>query len=168
MASALALVGDGIWNRQLAPVTPASALGIMLADTAVGFGGSVALGEVYARYGEGNKWYNKVARWAPEILGGVGKLIEGLLLAFVGPGFASGIAGSLGQVGVNAVGLNLGLDHARKAMGIVCVKVPAGTDARKIKRGDAVPAGTAVGALPQAEAGHGLAWDHIQDLAQSH
>ena len=161
MASALDLVAEGVFHRS--NLTPASALGIMLADTAVGFGGSVALGEVYARYGD-KKWGKR----APEILAGVGKVAEAALTLFVGPGLASGLAGSLGQVGVNAIGLELGLNHARRDLGIAVVKVPAGTDVKKLKRGDKVPESTAVGALPQAQAGRGLAWDQIETLASMH
>jgi hypothetical protein len=162
MASAFEQMGQGIMNRT--NFSPAMSLGMMLADTAVGFGGSVALGEVYGRYAEKSKF----AKYSPEILGGVGKMAEALLLLFVGPGFSSGVAGSLGQVGVNAIGLELGLNHARKSLGVVCAKVPAGTDLSKLKSGAALPAGSiAVGALPAADAGRGLSWDHIQELAHS-
>jgi hypothetical protein len=143
-------------------------MGIMLADTAVGFGGSWALGEVYGRYGDAPGAKGWLAKHSPELLGGTGKVVEGLLTLFVGPGLASGLAGSLGQVGVNAIGLELGLSRARKARNIVVVQVPAGTDVKKLKKGDKVLEATAVGELPAAAAGHGLAWDHIQDLAASH
>ena len=167
MASATDLMLQGVQFRTNA--TPASAIGMMLADTGLGFGGSVALGEIYGRYGHLDGWKGTLAKHSPEILGGVGKIAEGLLTVFVGPGWASGLAGALGQAGVNAVGLELGLNHARKAAGIALVKVPAGTDLSTLKSGAALPAGsTALGALPAAEAGHGLAWDHIQELASMH
>lgn len=162
MASALSLLGQGaMWKA--GKVNKTVALGTMMASTAVGFGGSVALGEIYARYSD--KWYGK---YAPEMLGGTGKVLEAILTATIGSGLASGVVGALGQVGINAIGLELGLNHARKAMGIACVKVPAGTDVKKLKKGDKVPESIAVGMLPGAAAGHGLGWDHIQDLASSH
>lgn len=167
MASGFDMVVQGALFRG-PRVNPAIAFGTTLTTGAVGFGASAALGKVYGQYGEGDKWYNKLAKHSPEILGGVGKLIEGVLLWRLGHGLASGIAGTLGNVGLNAVGLELGLNSARKSLGIACVKVPAGTDVRKLKKGDSVPASTAIGALGSAGAGHGLAWDHIQDLASSH
>ena len=64
--------------------------------------------------------------------------------------------------------MEMGLNQARQAMGIAVVKVPAGTDVKKLKSGDAVPASTLLGALGTAPAGRGLAWDHISELAASH
>jgi len=161
MASAIEMMGEGILRRS--NYTPAAAVGMMLADTGVGFGASVALGEVYVRYHD-KPW----GKWLPEIVGGAGKLLELVATLFLGPGFTSGVLGSVGQTGVNAIGMELGMNHARKALGIVVVKVPTGTDVKKLKSGDAVPASTAVGALGEARPGRGLAWDHISDLAASH
>jgi hypothetical protein len=161
MPSALELMGHGMMNRS--NLTPASALGMMVADDVVTFGASVGLGEVYARYHD--KWYGK---YAPEMTAGVFGLIEGILTLFVGPGFASGIAGSASRVGIAALGMELGLNHARKDMGVAVVKVPAGTDVKSLKSGSAVPASTMLGGLGTAPAGRGLAWDHVQELAASH
>jgi hypothetical protein len=147
MASALDLAFYGMRNRSA--ITPAAGFGMMVADTAVGFGGSVALGELYVRYHD--KWYGK---YMPEIVGGVGKVLEGILIATQGVGWLSGIAGSLGQVGVNAAGLDLGMEHARKKLGVKVAVTPA-----------AVPAAPKVGALP---AGRGLAWDQVSELAAMH
>lgn len=161
MPSALELMGQGMITR--ANYAPAAAMGIVVADSVAGFGASIGIAEVYARYHD--KWYGK---WAPEITAGVGKLLEGILTLFVGPGWLSGLSGAVGQAGLNLIGAEIGLNHARKAMGIAVVKVPAGTDVKALKSGSAVPASTAVGAIPQAAAGRGLAWDHIQDLASGH
>jgi hypothetical protein len=162
MASALDLMGRGVMNRS--NHHPASAIGMMLADTSIGFGASYGLTQVYARYGE----TNKAAKHVFEIAGGVGKLVEGLLTVFVGPGWASGLFGALGQAGLNGLAMDLAFTQVRKEKGIALVKVPAGTDVKKLKSGDAVPASTYVGALPPADPGRGLAWDHIQELASMH
>lgn len=161
MASAIEMVGEGILRRS--NLTPVAAVGMMVADTAVGFGASVALGEVYVRFHD-KPW----GKWLPEIVGGAGKLLELAATLVLGPGFTSGIAGAIGQSGVNAIGLELGMDHARKELGMAIVKVPSGTDVRKLKSGDSVPSSTAVGALPAARKGRGLAWDHVDELATSH
>ena len=165
MAGALELMGQGVMYRT--NHTPAAAIGMLLADSVVEFGGGIALGEVYTRYSELPGWKGKLAKYSPEIAGGVGKMLEGALTLWLGPGILSGLAGAVGSVGLAASGLTVGIDHAQKSMGIACVKVAAGTDVKKLKKGDAV-SGTHVGALPQAQAGHGLAWSHIQDLQNSH
>lgn len=157
--SAIDLALRGALSRNT--MTTAGALGVATLDSAVGFGASVALGEVYARYND--KWYGK---YAPELLAGVGKLAETVALFTAGPGFVSGVSGALANTGLNAIGLELGLNHARKDLGLAVVKVPTGTDVKKLKAGDAVPASTAVGGLPPADRGHGLAWDHVNELRQ--
>jgi hypothetical protein len=158
MSSALALVGKGMIHSGPDHRTP-SIIGALIADNATAFGVGAGLGEVCVRYHD--KWYGK---HAPEILGGVGGVVGALLKAYVGDGFFANLFSTAGLVGSGAAGLDLGLEHARKDMGFVTVKVAAGTDVRKLKRGDKV-SGESIGHLPAAADGRGLAWDHISDLA---
>jgi subtilisin family serine protease len=131
-------------------------VGMAVLDTGVGFGASYAIGRAYHQYGD--KWYGKhVAR----IAAAAGKLGAVALSMTVGPGLAAGVANSVGQAGVNAIGLEMGLRHARKKTGKKAVLLPAGA---------ALPAGasemTSIGALGKAAAGRGLSWDQIAELAR--
>lgn len=160
MASPLALMGYGVMERSNA--TPASAFGMMLADGAVSFLGGVGLGEVYGRYSDLPGWKGKLAKYSPELTGGVGKVAEAVAMLFLGPGMTSGVMGALGNMGLGVSGTLIGLDHVRKVKGVEVVQVPAGTAKGKLKQS---PAATAVGGVP---GGRGLAWEHIKELQNSH
>lgn len=161
MASGFGLMLQGAQFRN--PASKGELFGMMAFDTVLGAGASAGIGQLYGRYPD--KWYGKYAPW---LAGGIGKILEGILIAFNGPAWVSGAVAAVGQAGVNAVALDLSLDQVRKAKGYALVKVPAGTDVRALRSGSAVPASTAVGALQQAADGRGLAWDHIQELASMH
>src|SRR5262249_39801439 len=129
-------------------------VGGLALDTGVGFGASYAIGQVHARYRD--KWFGKNA---PYLAGAVGKLGAVALSVFSGsPGLGVGVLDAIGQAGVNAIGLDMGLRHARKSTGKQAVLLPAGA---------ALPAGgVAIGALGKAPVGKGLGWDQIEELAQ--
>jgi hypothetical protein len=128
--------------------------GVMI-DGAVGFGASYALGQVHHRYQD--KWAGKNA---PRIMAAVGKLAAVALSYFNGgrPSMSVGVVDALGQAGLNAVGLEMGLRHARGATGKKAVLVPS-----------AIPGKTAaIGALGQAAPGRGLSWAQIEEMASGH
>lgn len=131
-------------------------VGMVLLDTGVGFGASYAIGQVYHR--KGDKWYGK---HAARLAAAAGKLGAVVLSMTTGPGLMAGMANSVGQAGVNAIGLEMGLRHARKATGKKAVLLPAGA---------ALPAGasemTSIGALGRAQPGRGMSWDQIEELAR--
>jgi len=125
----------------------------VLIDGAVGFGASYALGHVHHRYQD--KWYGKQA---PRLMAAVGKLGAVALSYFNNghPSLAVGVVDAVGQAGLNAVGLEMGLRHARGATGKTAVLVPA-----------ALPgsATTKIGALGTAAPGRGLSWAQIEEMA---
>jgi hypothetical protein len=130
----------------------------VLLDGAVGFGASYAIGQVYHR--KNDTWYGKNAA---RIAAVVGKLGAVALAAHSGsPGLAVGVTNAVGQAGLNAIGLEMGLRHARKATGKKAVLVPADADVKKISGASDM---TSIGALPKAPAGRSLSWDQIEELA---
>jgi hypothetical protein len=133
-------------------------LGLAL-DGAAGFGASYALGRVYHQYGD--KWYG---RNAPRLAAAVGKLgAVAISMLHGGEGsIVGGVVNSVGQAGLNAMGLELGLRHARKKTGKKAVLVPAATDLKKIAGASEI---TTMGALGRAAPGRGLSWDQIEELA---
>lgn len=129
----------------------------VLGEGALGFGVSYGLGQLYHRKGE--TWAGKNA---PRLMGGIGKGLAAIMqFATNGQaGILGGLVDTVGQAGVNAMGLELGLRHARKATG----KQPV-----LLAPGAAIPAGaipmTSIGELGQAAPGRGLSWDQINELA---
>ena len=126
-------------------------------DSAVGFGTSYALGQAYHRFHD--KWYGK---HAPKLLAIGGKL--GAMAMVVATGGRShiltGMLDSAGQAGLNAYGLEMGLEHARKATGRKVVMLP---------KGAALPAGAeavSIGSLPSAAKGRALSVEEIEQMAQ--
>lgn len=128
----------------------------LVVDGAVGFGASYAIGQAYHRYSD--KWYGKNA---PRLAAAIGKLGAVAISMVTGghAGLAVGVVDAVGQAGINAIGLDMGLRHARKATGKRALLVPAGTDINKIS------GATAIGALGKAQPGRGLSWDAIEELA---
>jgi len=130
----------------------------VLIDGVVGFGASYGIGQIYHRHND--KWYGKnVARLAA-VVGKLGAV--GLAWYSGSPGLAVGVANSVGQAGLNAIGLEMGLRHARKATGKKAVLVPADADVKQIHGATEM---TSIGALPKAPAGRSLSWDQIEELA---
>jgi len=81
----------------------------VLLDGAVGFAASYGIGQVYHR--KNDKWYGKNAARIAAVAGKLGAVA---LAAYSGsPGLAVGVANSVGQAGLNAIGLEMGLRHAR-------------------------------------------------------
>lgn len=137
-------------------------VGGLLVDGLAGLGASVAIGEIYHR--KNDKWYGKnIARLAAA----GGKLGAILISAASGghSGLVVGLVNSVGQAGINAMGLEWGLRHARKATGLKAALVPEGTDLKKIAGARDV---TSMGALGKAAPGRGLSWDQIEELAAGH
>jgi hypothetical protein len=130
----------------------------VLLDGAVGFGASYALGQIYHR--KNDKWYGKNAPRIAAIAGKLGAI--GLAMYSGSPGLAVGVVNSVGQAGINAIGLEMGLRHARKSTGKKAVLVPADADVKKIAGASEM---TSIGALPKAPAGRSLSWDQIEELA---
>lgn len=126
-------------------------------DAGIGFGASYGLGHIYHRYND--KWAGKQAPRIMAVAGKVGALAVSLMAGGSQTFFGNAL-NTVGQAGINAMGLELGLRHARKATGKQAVLVPAG----------ALPSGaTALGAhqLGAAPAGRGLSWAQIEELAAS-
>lgn len=153
MAGALALM------KKMEINTPVKGIVGVLGDTGVGFGASYAIGQVYHRYGD--KWAGKnVAR-----ITAIGGKLGALLCSALAGGhqtFVGNFANSVGQAGVNAIGLDLGLRHARKATGKKAVLVPAGADLKSLPGATDI---TAIGALGNTPSGRGLSWSQIEELA---
>lgn len=148
-------MGTGAKTRQ--PTSTGAAVGMVVADSVIEFGGGWLLGEVYARYADKHQYVEHL----PEIVGGVGKFTEALVAAFWGPGWISSIAGSVGSVGAVTAGLNIGLERGRKARGLVAELKPS-TAAAKLPAGKKAQ----VGELPPADpSGHALPWDQIREMA---
>lgn len=142
--------------------TSVKGVGGLLLDAGIGFGASYALGRAYHEYND--KWYGKQA---PRILAAVGKVGALACSAFAGgrQTWLGSVSNSLGQAGVNAMGLEYGLRHARDTNGQKAVLVPKSTDTNRIAGAKNV---SAIGALGTAAPGRGLSWDQIQELAQGH
>jgi hypothetical protein len=152
MASALHLM------KKMEINTPVKGVGGLVMDGAVGFGASYALGQAYHRYTD--KWYGKQA---PRLAAVAGKL-GAVALSYASGGhqtWAGALANSVGQAGLNAIGLEMGLRHARSATGKKAVLIPSGA---------ALPAGASemasIGELGRAPSGRGLSWEQIEELAQ--
>lgn len=139
--------------------TPVKGVTGLAVDAAVGFGASYGIGQMYHRYSD--KWYGKHSARIAAIGGKVGAIA--LSLASGGhQTFAGSLANSVGQAGLNAIGLEMGLRHARKATGKKAVLVPSDTDVKRIAGASEM---TSIGALGKAPAGRGLSWDQIEELA---
>jgi hypothetical protein len=152
MPSALSLI------KKMEINTPVKGIAGLALDSAIGFGTSYGLGRVYRKYND--KWYGKSA---PKIAAAVGKAGAVLFSVFGGgrQNFLGAVANSIGQAGVNAMGLDLGLKHENASTGMVAKLVP--------KHAAALTAApTAVGALGAAAPGKGLSWAQIEELAASH
>jgi hypothetical protein len=137
--------------------TTAKGIGSIALDAGIGFGASYGIGQAYHRYND--KWYGKnVAR----IAGGVGKGLAVVCSALAGghQTFLGNAFNTVGQSGIDAIGLEMGLRHARKATGKKAVLIPATAQ---------LPAGasemTSIGALGRAAPGRGLTWDQIEEIA---
>lgn len=130
-------------------------------DGAVGFGASYMLGRVY--HSHGDKWWGKQS---PRIAAVVGKLGAVAASLFTGghPGLLVGGLNAIGQAGINGIGLEMGLRHAREKTGKQAFLAPAGTNLKAIP--GATPM-TSMGALGKAQRGRGLDWDKIQEIASS-
>lgn len=128
-------------------------------DGAVGFGASYAIGQAYHRYND--KWYGKNAPRVAAVVGKLGAVVASVMSGGR-PGLVTGAVNAVGQAGLNAIGLEMGLRHARKSTGKKAVLVPAATDLSKIT------GATAMGALGRAQPGKGLSWDQIEELARGH
>jgi hypothetical protein len=154
MASAMTLM------KKMEINSPVKGVGGLVLDGAVGFGASYGIGRVYHRYSD--KWYGKnIAR----IAAGAGK-IGALACSALAGGHQTWLGAglnSVGQSGINAIGLEMGLRHARKSSGKKAVLVPSDTDVKKLAGASDM---TSIGALGRAAPGRSLSWDQIEELAQ--
>jgi hypothetical protein len=144
MASSLATM-KGMYGR---------GLGAWFAGTAAGFGASVALGTLYGKYRD--KWYGQ---WMPAFFAAGGKLASlGVFLGTKGRALVStAVLNDVGQAGVNALGLDLGVKAGLKWAGQELHVVPKGTH---VAGGHRI-----AGDLPPAQVGRGLADITVEDLA---
>jgi len=130
-------------------------LGALFAGTVAGFGSSVALGTLYGKYRD--KWYGQ---WMPAFFAAGGKLAAiGVYLATKGHGVVStALLNDVGQAGVNALGLDLGVKAGLKWANQELAVVP---------KGAALPAGAhrIAGDLPPAQVGRGLRDITVEELA---
>jgi hypothetical protein len=152
MPSAMALM------KKMEINSPVKGVGGLVMDSAVGFGASYGIGQVYHRHSD--KWYGKNAARIAAAAGKLGAVVVSVLSGGHQTWLGAGL-NSVGQSGVNAIGLEMGLRHARKATGKKAVLMPANAQ---------LPAGasdmTSIGALGRAATGRGLSWDQIEELAQ--
>lgn len=157
MASALALMGPG--HRGFDLGNGINGVPGLLAESGVEFGASFAMGHVYHRYR-----HTKVGKNIFPIAAGVGKLGAAVVSCMLGghANMASGLLNAVGSAGVSALGLEMGLVHARNLDGKQAVILPK--SAALPKDGDRV----AIGALPPAGPGRSLTWDQIEELAAMH
>lgn len=126
--------------------------GALIADSAAGFAASTALGTLYGKYQ--NKWYGQ---WMPAFFAAGGKLAAlGLFLATGGKvRFPAVLLNSVGQAGINALGLNLGVKMGLKWAG-----------KKLVVTGYDLGEGTSVaGELPPADPGRSLEELAVEDLA---
>jgi len=130
-------------------------LGAAFAGTAVGFGASVALGTLYGKYRE--KWYGQ---WMPAIFAVLGKGVA-LATYALSKGHwhtTAVLLSDVGQAGVNALGLDLGVKAGLKWAGQELVVQPKG--------GKLGPGQTKIaGDLPPAQEGRSLDEISVEDLA---
>ena len=124
--------------------------------TAAGFGASVLLGTLYGKFRD--KWWGE---WMPAFFAAGGKSAA-LAIFLISKGklqIAPMIANDIGQAGVNALGLNLGvklgLKWAGKALVIKDEKALGPSDVR------------IAGALPPADPGRSLENISVEDLANA-
>jgi len=134
---------------------PRGAVAIGL-DAGIGFGASYALARAYHQYSD--KW---AGQHAFRLAAGIGKGAALVLSYMAGePTFASTLFNSVGQAGLNGIGLDMGLRHARAKTGKRAVLVSSG---------GALPAGASemasIGALGTAPEGRGMSWAQIQEVA---
>jgi hypothetical protein len=130
-------------------------LGALFAGTAVGFGASVALGTLYGKYRD--KWYGQ---WMPAFFAAGGKLAAlGVYMATKGRAqVTTHLLNDLGQAGVNALGLDLGVKAGLKWSG---QELHVGTHAELAAgHGHRI-----AGELPPAQHGRGLEEISVEDLA---
>lgn len=154
MASALALFDSGnITEIAIGGDVsmPLKGFGGVLLESAVGFGTGVAMAEIAHRH-RNNWWGQNISK----ITAVGGKLLGLIALAAMGgeANYLTGALNTIGQAGVTAWGLNVGLAHARKKTGVTAVLV----------KSDAIPAGAqpvAIGALGSTPPGIGFSYDEI-------
>lgn len=151
MASAMHIMKKMEINSGVKGIT-----GVLL-NSAVGFGTSYGLGQLYHRHSD--KWYGKQGARITAAVGKLGAI--GMSIASGGPAtWPGGILDAVGQAGLNAIGLEMGLRHARKSTGKKAVLIP---DTMALPAGAAEM--TSMGALGKAAPGRGLSWDQIEELA---
>lgn len=127
-------------------------------DAGIGFGASYGLGHIYHRYND--KWAGKNAPRIMAIAGKVGALGVSLMAGGTQT-FLGNALNTVGQAGINAMGLELGLRHARKATGKKAVLVK---EDLKLEGATELGARHHLGAAP---AGRGLSWAQIEELASA-
>lgn len=164
--SALGLMKKGLSNiRHPKAGTPDGIPGALM-EIGVGYGASYALGQAHIEFRDSD---NFAAKNLPEIVAGVGK-IGGLLL---GGGWASSVCNTVGQSGVNSMGMRKGIEHAlertKRQVAITppgvsfdVAKLPPGTKPSTVLGGG----GTHIGAIPQVA--NGSRWldrDQIDQIA---
>lgn len=131
----------------------------LLAEGGVGFAVSYGLGQLYHR--KNDKWYGKQAPRIAAAVGKVGAVVASMLTGGE-PGLIVGGLNAVGQAGLNAIGLEMGLRHARKSSGKKAILVPKDTDIKKIAGASEA---TSMGALGRAQKGRGASWAQIEELA---
>ena len=159
MASALTLMSRGVTDMDLHHGVPGVA-GVVL-DTAVGAGASYGLGQIYARYRD-----NQFGKNAPVIAAVAGKVGAMALNMFAHGSYAhwsSGVLDAIGQAGVNAKFLEMGIGHGMKAAKRHVVVLPENASVDAYKKEDVL-----VGALPPASPGRALSFEQIEELAAMH
>jgi hypothetical protein len=130
-------------------------------DTAVGGAASYGLGQVYARWRD--KPYGKHAPTIAAVVGKVGAVALNVFAHGSAAHWTSGVFNSIGQAGVNAKFLEMGIAHGMKAADRHVVVLAKGVDPKSIPGAD-----TVMGALPGAAPGKALSFEQIEELASMH
>lgn len=138
--------------------TPVRGVAGVVLDGGIGFVASYGLGHIYHRYND--NWAGKNAPRIMAIAGKVGALGVSLMAGGTQT-FLGNALNTVGQAGINAMGLELGLRHARKATGKKAVLVK---EDLKLEGATELGARHHLGAAP---AGRGLSWAQIEELASA-
>jgi len=139
--------------------TPVKGVAGLLVDGGVTFGAAYGIGQVYHRYSD-----KFVGKQAARMAAAGGKLAAVAFSAMSGghQTWMGSVANSIGNAGIAAMGVEMGLRHARAKSGKKAVLISSSA---------ALPPGatemSSIGALGRAGAGTGLSWDQIEELAQS-
>ena len=175
MASALVLLKRGLRHVRDVDGGPKKGIVGYGVETAVGFSASYALGRAHIKLRDSDRW---AARHANKLVAIGGKLGAIAVDALAGPGYVANGVNTVGQAAVNAIGLQLGIEHEMRAqrrqvaitppgVSFDPAKLPAGTKATTMIGEET--AETVVGDIPPADPqGRWLSREQIDRILEMH